>query len=104
MNIENQNKLRQIANYYGLAWQEGKLIEELGELIVAVSKDFQNKALESKLVNKLSRSVIEELADVKIMIEQIEYLTDSGLEVEEQINKKLERQLDRVNTEKSKRL
>lgn len=104
MNTENQNKLQQIANYYGLAWQEGKLIEELGELIVAVSKDFQNKALESKLVNKLSKGVIEELADVKIMIEQIEYLTDSSLEVETQINKKLERQISRINLEKSERL
>ena len=56
---------RQVLRHYGVIHQKSKTIEELAELIVALQKDL----LEGK--EKHSRAVLEEIADVKIMLMQM---------------------------------
>ena len=58
----NKNLERQILQYYGLRHQKAKAIEELGELIVALQKDLLAGT------EGLSPEVLEEIADVHIMI------------------------------------
>ena len=56
---------RQVLRHYGILHQKAKAIEELAELIVALQKDI----LEGK--ESHSRAVLEEIADVHIMLTQL---------------------------------
>ena len=78
-----------IANRYGKEAQLMMLMEECAELIQASSKQLRRK---DKSINHL----IEELADVRIMIEQIEYLYGIKTLVEDDMVFKLNRQLERM--------
>lgn len=76
--------LKYIANHYGLEHQLGKCKEELGELIKAVD------SLDEK-------AIVEEIADVEIMLSQIKYLRDIPNEQIDVIKKyKIQRQLQRI--------
>lgn len=88
---------RQILQYYGLRHQKAKAIEELGELIVALQKDLLAGT------EDLSQEVLEEIADVHIMIAQL--LDDEGdrTTVSLIVEKKLKRQLRRIKNEKNNR-
>ena len=83
-----------ILNHYGILHQKSKTIEELAELIVALQKDI--------LVGKEShsRAVLEEIADVHIMLTQL--LDDEGDKtmVSLIVDKKLKRQIRRIKAEK----
>ena len=73
-----------IATHYGLEHQQGKCKEELGELIEAID------SLDE-------RAIIEEVADVEIMISQIKYLRDIPDEQVDVVKKyKIQRQLQRI--------
>ena len=78
---------RRILNHYGMQHQKAKAIEELAELIVALQKD----VLEGK--EQHSRAVLEEIADVHIMLTQM--LDDEGDKtmVSLIVDKKLKRQM-----------
>ena len=85
---------RYVLKHYGLQHQKAKTIEELGELIVALQKDL--------LVGKdgLSREVIEEMADVHVMLLQLMmYDEDYFNDVYDEMRYKLERQQDRIRNE-----
>ena len=90
----NKDLTRQILQHYGLRHQKAKAIEELGELIVALQKDL----LSGK--DGLSQDVLEEIADVHIMLSQL--LDDEGdrTTVSLIVNKKLKRQIRRIEVEK----
>ena len=90
--ILKKNPTREIADYYGFEHQKLKLIEEMAELMQRLLKT------ESKY--EVSESLFEEIADVKIMLEQIEYLINSHYEINEIRQKKIKRTLDRVYEEK----
>lgn len=76
-----------IANNYGKEHQTKKLIEELSELIRAIVRnDVEN--------------IIEELADVEIMIYQVKTLMNLENEVKQKINEKIDRQSRRMRDEK----
>lgn len=92
--IEEQAK--QILNHYGMQHQKAKAIEELAELIVALQKDI----LEGK--EQHSRAVLEEIADVHIMLTQLLDDESDKTTVSLVINKKLKRQLRRIKAEKDK--
>lgn len=62
------------ARYYGVDRQTNQLMEELAELIQAVSK-WRREYLFKEVIWEARNSLIEEIADVEIMIEQIKYLT-----------------------------
>ena len=76
--------LKYIADHYGLEHQLGKCKEELGELIEAID------SLDE-------RAIIEEVADVEIMLSQIKYLRDIPDEQVDVVKKyKIQRQLRRI--------
>ena len=92
-----KEQARQILNHYGMQHQKSKTIEELAELIVALQKDI----LEGK--ESHSRAVLEEIADVHIMLTQM--LDDEGDKtmVSLIVDKKLKRQMRRIKAEKDNR-
>ena len=81
-----------IANYYGARSQLMMAIEEMSELTKEICKYERFKGNESKL--------IDEIADVKIMVEQLEYILGVNKEVDSRITYKLERQLRRMEQER----
>ena len=85
---------RQILNHYGLQHQKAKAIEELAELIVALQKDL----LSGK--EKHSRAVLEEIADVHIMLMQMTADEEDEEFVDRIIRQKFDRQLRRIEAEK----
>lgn len=70
--LKNQNL--ENAEYFGYTAQSNQLIEECAELIQAVSKyrRAEVKTEDEKMI--ALANLVEELADVEIMIEQIKYL------------------------------
>lgn len=84
-----EEMINRIADRYGKERQLVMLMEECGELIQACSKQLRRK---DKSINNL----IEELADVRIMIEQIEHLYGIKSFVEDEMKYKLIRQLERM--------
>lgn len=78
-------EIQAIAEYYGVTSQQNKTIEEMAELIQALIKGDRE-------------AVIEELADVKIMIAQLEYFIGPE-KVKPVVNYKLARQVRRIAEE-----
>lgn len=85
---------RQILRHYGVVHQKAKTIEELGELIVALQKDLLAGRKEN------SKAVLEEVADVKIMLMQIVSNEEDEEFVEKIMRQKLDRQLRRIEVSK----
>lgn len=75
--------LKHIADHYGLEHQLGKCKEELSELIKAID------SLDE-------RAIVEEVADVEIMTEQLKYLMRTEPSVEIYKDYKIARQLRRI--------
>ncbi len=92
MDIE---KIKIIADTYGYEPQSRQLIEEMAELTQAINK-FWRKDYECDY----RKYLIEELADVSIMLQQIIYLLNSENNVEDIIAEKINRQLKRIKNNK----
>jgi hypothetical protein len=80
--------LKYIADHYGLENQLGKCKEELNELIKAI--DSLNE-----------KAIVEEIADVEVMTEQLKYLMRTEPSVEIYKDYKIARQLRRISREQS---
>lgn len=91
----NKDLARQILNHYGIMHQKAKAIEELAELIVALQKDI----LAGK--ESHSRAVLEEIADVHIMLTQLLDDESDKTTVSLIVDKKLKRQMRRIKAEKN---
>ena len=90
-----KDKLQMIADHYGIKKQLRQLAEECSELAVEAS----HSARKGTTVK-----MIEEIADVQIMIEQIIYLAKiDKCDIEDCINYKLDRQIKRIKEEKDER-
>ena len=90
-----KDKLQMIADHYGIKKQLRQLAEECSELAVEAS----HSARKGTTVK-----IIEEIADVEIMIEQIIYLAKiDKCDIENCINYKLDRQIKRIKEEKDER-
>lgn len=89
-----KEQARQILNHYGLQHQKAKTIEELGELIVALQKDLLAGT------EDLSPEVLEEIADVHIMITQLLDDEADKTQVSLIVDRKLKRQIRRIEKEK----
>lgn len=85
---------KQILQHYGMQHQKAKTIEELAELIVALQKDI----LEGK--ESHSRAVLEEIADVHIMLMQMTADEEDEELVDKIIRQKIDRQMRRIEAEK----
>lgn len=81
---------RFIFNHYGKEAQKQQLIQELGELIVAITKNNME-------------NIIEEMADVQVMIDQFT-INEKDLYDKIEISqiKKVRRQVKRIMEEKEK--
>ena len=97
-------KLRRIAEEYGYDAQSRQCIEEMAELTQAINK-FWRKDLKCGKLTTLEvpsgspqeLSIIEEIADVQIMLWQMAYLLNA--DVTPIIEQKLDRQLERIESE-----
>lgn len=99
INKMNVEKIRCIANEYGLRKQSRQCIEELSELIKALCKwdrKWGDSLLSDSHECKERTDIIGEIADCRIMLSQIEYLMSAEYDVQEEIEKKLDRQIRRI--------
>lgn len=89
-----EEKLKTIAEYYGLEYQLRQLAEECSELAV--------EANYSARYGDITIKLIEEIADVEIMLDQVRYLAEiQESDILETKYYKIERQLKRIRQETS---
>ncbi len=86
--------LLEIIEHYGIENQMMQCIEEMGELIQAINK-YRRSEFSDSCIDAYNQ-VIEEIADVQIMIEQMR-LMFNGDDVDKVIAEKLERMRGRLN-------
>lgn len=99
---ETQNKIETIANHYGYDAQSRQCMEECGELVQAINKywraelDCGKTIIVGKAPHKtlFYDNLVDELADVHIMVMQLSYLL--GADLETIVERKLNRQLERM--------
>lgn len=85
-----------IANEYGLHSQCRQAVEEMAELTQAITKFWRYKGVNQVEINQHRENIIEELADVEIMILQLKYLFKCENAVEKIKAEKVERELGRM--------
>ena len=89
--IEDE-RIKTIADYYGVEKQLHQLAEECSELAVEASHSARKG---------VTVKIIEEMADVLLMIEQVVYLSGIAIEdIDECISFKIDRQMKRIKEEK----
>lgn len=95
-----RKKLRDIASYYGSTTQCSQCIEECAELIQAISKwDRAQSSGDPEKVKTVVSRMVEEIADVRIMLDQLIYLYGCSEEVDKMIDEKINRQIVRIGME-----
>ncbi len=77
---------RIIFNYYGEKYQLNKLVEEIGELLVAISKND-------------TKNIAEEMADVAVLLSQFEFHSQFGDKIIRTRFFKAHRQVERIKEE-----
>lgn len=101
-------KIKKIADTYGYDAQSRQCIEEMAELTKALNKFWRKNLLcgqvklTPELVERLKetseyKDILEEVADVQIMLNQIVYLLD--MDILEMVEFKLQRQIERIDSE-----
>lgn len=92
-----REKIFEVAESYNIEDQIDVLIEEMSELTKALLKNrrAQNGHTDTP-VGHTVQNIIEEIADVQIMLLQINYLGDFEGDVIDIMNYKLDRQLERI--------
>ena len=105
--MNTDQKIRHIANHYGFENQSRQLMEECGELTQAVNKMWRVKKRYACVSGKTlqeceaENNLIEEIADVSIMIIQIQEMLGIGYErITEEIEFKLDREIAKINKER----
>ena len=91
--------LNTIVETYGSDKQEDRAIEECSELIKAILKFRRSNAQDSDLRD----AVIDEIADVQIMLTQLGIIFNCVEEVNERIDFKIDRQMGRIKEREAKR-
>lgn len=96
--IKEENEQLQVVNnainHYGIFLQKLVAIEEMAELIKEIVKSFRG--------DKNRENIVEEIADVEIMMQQLSLIHDCTFDVVEMRRKKIERLKQRLeNAEKS---
>lgn len=94
MTPRDKINLTTIADNYGKEKQVDIAIEECSELIKALLKDRRGKATID--------DIVDEIADVQIMLYQLEYLFKCENAVNERVGAKITRQLSRIKEENAK--
>lgn len=92
--------IRQMAEYYGIENQTTVLLEECAELIHALSKYKRARAAgDTENAELYVDGIVNEIADVYIMLQQIEDLFNIENMVDEKIKEKVARQMNRIRQE-----
>lgn len=109
--MNTKEKIQKIADTYGYDAQSRQCIEEMAELTQAINKKWRTDiAFANKLYQgtpdenflteiKLYMHILEEIADVQIMLWQMEYLLKD--DVSDIIEMKLDRQIKRIEVEEN---
>lgn len=88
MKPEQLRKLIRIIDEYGSDKQQDIAIEECSELIKAICK--YKRTLDHV------EDIVDEISDVKIMLAQLEIIFDCSGAVEDRVEYKINRQLERI--------
>ena len=88
----NDFKIRQIVDFFGDEPQIRQAMEECAELIVALNKYLRYKDNPKEYLSS-KKSVIEEMADVYVMLRQLEYIFEESGEIENISDYKIDRTL-----------
>lgn len=92
MTHEQHIKALFILNSYTTKGQYLKAVEELGELSTAIMQHVNKGGFEAE--------IFEEICDVEVMLDQIKSVLPYGdNSFEEEINRKLDRQLERIRNQ-----
>ena len=97
-----EEKIRKIGRHYGYDAQSRQCIEEMAELTQAINKYWRkcgNGQSTDKSEKECLSNLIEEIADVQIMLEQTKFLLAVGHDVDKIIDEKLDRQMERIEIE-----
>lgn len=86
--------LVKILQHYGEEHQYQKLVEELGELLIAVSRRLTTQDYDEIL--KAEENVVEEMADVMVLMNQLTISIGALGKREDYYNAKVNRQLERI--------
>ena len=106
---EYSNSIIAIANHYDYDSQSRQLIEEMAELTVAINKLWRvERFCDRKNIMDVKgfsypevKGIIKEIADTEIMLSQIKYLLGCNDEVEQEKERKILRQLERLKVEEN---
>ena len=108
-----EEKIRTIARHYGYDAQSRQCIEEMAELTQAINKYWRTELQCGKnLCNPWDGympdnseeyyNLVEEIADVQIVLEQMKFFLAAGYDVNRIIDEKLDRQICRIEHESDK--
>ena len=87
----DEDKVKEIADHYGVEKQLHQLAEECSELAVEASHSARKG---------VTVKIIEEMADVLLMMEQVIYLANIAIDdIDECIQFKIDRQIKRIKEE-----
>ena len=86
--------IKKIISTYDQSSRADRAIEEMAELQKALLK--YRRADRQELMTLRMKDIVEEIADVKIMLDQLIELYDCGGSVEEMVEYKINRQLRRI--------
>ena len=93
--IKEENEQLQVVNnainHYGIFLQKLVAIEEMAELIKEIVKSFRGE--------KNRENIVEEIADVEIMMQQLSLIYDCTFDVVEMRRKKIERLKTRLEND-----
>ena len=90
--MDNRKVYQDALDTWGAEAQTKMLFEEIGELMQAICKASRVKNWEQRI--KVWSNIAEEIADVKIMLEQMELLFN----VEEAVKNNMEEKINRLAT------
>jgi len=97
--IRNDPRFK-IADHYGLECQLQQLIEEMSELTQAICKYFringQGQPVPDYKRSTVEQNLVEELADVKLVLDQVIFLLACDEEVLEVMKQKINRTFERI--------
>ena len=93
MKLYQENQCEAIAEHYGMRNQLPIAIEEMSELTKEICKYIRG--------NDNLNDLVEEIADVQIMVRQLIALFEVEIQVDKMVDYKLERQWERMKHEKN---
>lgn len=101
-----QDKLKIIAEHYGIENQSIQLMEEMAELTIALNKYRRSSKVEHQTISEsideqfIIEQIIEEIVDVTIVLDQLKHLFNySDYDIAIWKQHKIERQLERIAKE-----